>query len=79
MMLDHHNIPPGYKNIFKRKPLIPYQEKDDGCFMMYKSDKFSLIKDASIGLFNHNEKFLDKPNCAQIALFQCSGMLIRWF
>ncbi|KAL5248243.1 hypothetical protein ACHWQZ_G017431 [Mnemiopsis leidyi] len=67
-----HFGPKGFDNIYQRKPHIPYQEKDDGCFMMYRKEKFKLIKDASLGLFKSSEGLLDKPNCAQIALFECS-------
>lgn len=66
-----HFSPRGFENIYQRKPHIPYQEKDDGCFMMYKRDKFKLIKNASLGLYKDTEGLLDKPNCAQIALFEC--------
>ena len=41
--------------------------------MMYKRDKFKLIKNASLGLYKDTEGLLDKPNCAQIALFECQG------
>ena len=66
-------LSPGYEQVFERKPMLPFQEKDDGCFMMFKSDKFKLLRNESLGLFKPHEKFLDKPNCAQIIVLECSG------
>jgi len=39
--------------------------------MMYRKDKFKLLKNASLGLYKSTEGLLNKPNCAQIALFEC--------
>ena len=57
--------------MLERKPHIPFQEKDDGCFIMYRSDKFRIISNVSQGLFVPDEQYLNKPNCAQIVLFEC--------
>jgi len=61
----------GYEGVFQPKPNVWGQSKDDGCFILYNANKFSLVCDNSVGLYREGERLLDKPNTCQVIVLQC--------